>query len=90
MPQTGTTMGPVTTPRGLAKAEAQAADAVKLGAKMVLGTGKSYTRMRPKMRAVERVKVSEGYFMDPTIMTNMNERYADEQGRDVRSRCWSV
>ena len=55
----GTTMGPVTTPRGLDKAEAQAEDAVKNGAKMILGTGKRGGGHKG------------GYFMEPTILTGM-------------------
>ena len=55
----GTTMGPVTTPRGLDKAEAQAEDAVKKGAKMILGTGKRGGGKKG------------GYFMEPTILTGM-------------------
>ncbi|RMD44835.1 hypothetical protein DV735_g429, partial [Chaetothyriales sp. CBS 134920] len=64
----GTTMGPVTTPRGLEKAEQQAADAVKHGAKLVLGTGKA----RAKAKAEEGAGLGKGvggYFMDPTILT---------------------
>lgn len=56
-----TTMGPVTTPRGLDKAEAQAADAVNLGAKLILGSGKRQTSNAEK----------GGYFMDPTILSGM-------------------
>ena len=37
----GVTMGPVSTPRGLVKAEAQVQDALKHGAKGVLGNGKA-------------------------------------------------
>lgn len=55
----GSTMGPVTTPRGLDKAEAQADDAVKGGAKMILGTGKRGGGKKG------------GYFMEPTILTGM-------------------
>lgn len=57
----GTTMGPVTTTRGLDKVEAQAADAVKLGAKMILGSGKRQTSSGNKT----------GYFMEPTILSGM-------------------
>jgi len=67
----GTTMGPVTTPRGLAKAEEQAADALKRGAKLVLGTGKAYKNSRAEEGAGEGKGVG-GYFMDPTILTDMN------------------
>ncbi|KAL9114350.1 MAG: hypothetical protein Q9227_001772 [Pyrenula ochraceoflavens] len=54
-----TTMGPLTSPRGLEKAEAQAADALKHGATVLLGTGK-------------RSQNSKGYFMEPTILTGMS------------------
>ncbi|KAL2426102.1 Glutarate-semialdehyde dehydrogenase [Exophiala dermatitidis] len=66
----GTTMGPVTTPRGLAKAEEQAQDAVKKGAKLVLGTGKPYKNATAQEGAGEGKGVG-GYFMDPTILTDM-------------------
>jgi succinate-semialdehyde dehydrogenase / glutarate-semialdehyde dehydrogenase len=69
----GTTMGPVTTPRGLAKAEEQAADAVKHGAKMVLGSGKAYKNSTESDGAGQGKGVG-GYFMDPTILTEMNEQ----------------
>ncbi|RMZ74849.1 hypothetical protein DV737_g5666, partial [Chaetothyriales sp. CBS 132003] len=68
----GTTMGPVTTPRGLEKAEQQAADAVKQGAKLVLGTGKAHA----KAKADEGSGLGKGvggYFMDPTILTGMTQ-----------------
>ncbi|RMZ87254.1 hypothetical protein DV736_g5525, partial [Chaetothyriales sp. CBS 134916] len=68
----GTTMGPVTTPRGLEKAEQQAADAVKHGAKLVLGTGKAHA----KAKADEGSGLGKGvggYFMDPTILTGMTQ-----------------
>ena len=61
----GTTMGPVTTPRGLDKAEAQAKDAVDKGAKMILGTGK-----RGSGGGGGGGKKG-GYFMEPTILTGM-------------------
>lgn len=69
--QEGVTLGPVTTPRGLVKAQAQAEDAVKLGAKLVLGTGK------PEKNSTEdegsgQGKGVGGYFMSPTILTNMS------------------
>jgi succinate-semialdehyde dehydrogenase len=67
-----TTMGPVTTPRGLAKAEEQAADAVKRGAKLVLGTGKAYKNSKIEDGAGEGKGVG-GYFMDPTILTDCKE-----------------
>ncbi len=65
-----TTMGPVTTPRGLAKAEEQAADALKHGAKLVLGTGKAYKNSKAEEGAGEGKGVG-GYFMDPTVLTDM-------------------
>jgi succinate-semialdehyde dehydrogenase len=66
-----TTMGPVTTPRGLAKAEEQAADAVKHGAKLVLGSGKAYKNSTADEGAGEGKGVG-GYFMDPTVLTDMS------------------
>ena len=66
----GTTMGPVTTPRGLSKAEAQAEDAVKLGAKMVLGNGKAEKNSKEDEGAGVGKGVG-GYFMKPTILTGM-------------------
>lgn len=63
-----TTMGPVTTPNGIQKAEAQVDDAVKLGAKLILGTGKGLL----KDGAGEGKGVS-GYFMEPTILTGMTK-----------------
>ncbi|KAF2996117.1 hypothetical protein E8E14_001953 [Neopestalotiopsis sp. 37M] len=57
----GTTMGPVTTSRGLDNAEELVKDAVSAGAKLAIGNGR-------------RHKVDdypEGYFMAPTILTNM-------------------
>ncbi|KHN98729.1 succinate-semialdehyde dehydrogenase [Metarhizium album ARSEF 1941] len=56
----GTTMGPVTTPRALDKAEAMAKDAIARGAKIVHGTG-----LRAESRA--------GYFMNPTILTEVTD-----------------
>ena len=55
----GTTLGALTTPRGLAKAEELYEDAVGKGAKLVLGNGKRESR--------------EGYFMAPTILTDMTD-----------------
>ncbi|OCT53805.1 Succinate-semialdehyde dehydrogenase [NADP(+)] [Cladophialophora carrionii] len=69
----GTTMGPVTTPRGLAKAEEQAADAIKHGAKLQLGTGKAYKNAKAEEGAGSGKGLS-GYFMDPTILTEMNDQ----------------
>jgi succinate-semialdehyde dehydrogenase / glutarate-semialdehyde dehydrogenase len=40
----GTTMGPLTTARDLAKAERQVQDAVRQGAKIVLGSGRAMER----------------------------------------------
>jgi len=54
----GTTMGPVTTPRSLDKAEAQVADAQKQGGKIVLGGKK-----------LHGTKDYEGYFFEPTLIT---------------------
>ncbi|KAL1959660.1 hypothetical protein VTO42DRAFT_1695 [Malbranchea cinnamomea] len=56
----GTTMGPLTTPRGLDKASAQVDDAVKHGAKVILG-GKRKT------------DCGNGYFFEPTIITEMTQ-----------------
>lgn len=55
-----TTIGPVTTPRGLDKAEAMARDALEKGASMELGTGR-------------RASQGRGYFMRPTIMTGVTD-----------------
>ena len=68
----GTTMGPVTTPRGLDKAAQQADDAVKHGAKMILGSGK------PEKNSTEGEGAGSGkgvggYFMKPTILTGMTQ-----------------
>lgn len=56
----GTTMGPVTTPRGLDKAEEMASDATSKGATVVLGLGL-------------RNNAKSGYFMDPTILTGVTD-----------------
>ncbi|GAO14821.1 uncharacterized protein UV8b_04058 [Ustilaginoidea virens] len=56
----GTTMGPVTTPRGLDKAEAMAKDALSRGAKLVLGTGL-------------RAHSEGGYFLNPTILAGVTD-----------------
>lgn len=53
----GTTMGPVTTPRGISKAMNQVSDAVNLGARVVLGG--------------DSVQDRPGYFFPPTILTGM-------------------
>ncbi|GKU12435.1 unnamed protein product [Fusarium langsethiae] len=55
----GSTMGALTTPRGLDKAEELYQDAISKGAKTVLGTGKR--------------EEGEGYFMSPTILTKMED-----------------
>ena len=55
--ESGTTMGPVTTPRGIDKVISQVDDATKLGAKVALG-GK-------------KVEGKKGYFFEPTILTGM-------------------
>lgn len=57
----GTTMGPVTTDRGVAKAENQVKDAVGLGAQVILGSGK----------AMESGDGKKGYFFEPTILSEM-------------------
>ncbi|KAI5457181.1 putative succinate-semialdehyde dehydrogenase [Mariannaea sp. PMI_226] len=61
----GTTLGPVTTPRGLDKAEELVRDAISKGARLVLGTG-------------ERKQPSEGqsgggYFMNPSILLDVTD-----------------
>ncbi|KAK1144803.1 hypothetical protein N8T08_004815 [Aspergillus melleus] len=53
----GTTMGPLTTSRGVGKALDQVADARRLGADVILGGN--------------RVEGSRGYFFAPTILTGM-------------------
>lgn len=55
-----TTMGPLTTPRGIDKAVAQVEDARRLGAEVLLG-GKPLTS-RP------------GYFFEPTILSGMTDQ----------------
>lgn len=67
----GTTMGPVTTPRGIDKVEEQIADAVKLGGKIECG-GK-----RP---SGTDTGLGEGYFFEPTVITGMTE--AMQQARE--------
>lgn len=64
----GTTMGPVTTPNGLRKAEAQVQDALKLGAKLALGTGKSQGEISKGDGSGQG-----GYFMEPTVLTGMTK-----------------
>ncbi|PWY95947.1 succinate-semialdehyde dehydrogenase [NADP+] [Aspergillus sclerotioniger CBS 115572] len=53
----GVSMGPMTTERGVEKAEKQVEDARRLGADVILGGG--------------RVVGEEGFFFQPTILTNM-------------------
>lgn len=53
----GVTMGPVTTPRSLDKAEQHIADAKKLGGQIVLGGNKLHGQ-----------KGYEGYFFEPTLI----------------------
>ena len=57
-----TTMGPVTTPRSLDKAEAQVADAEKHGGKIELGGKKLHGSGG-----------YEGYFFEPTLITGANK-----------------
>ncbi|UKZ81713.1 hypothetical protein TrVFT333_009485 [Trichoderma virens FT-333] len=57
----GTTLGPVTTPRSLYRAEEMAKDALAKGAKMVFGTG------------LRDASGSGGYFMEPTVLTNVTD-----------------
>ncbi|KAM0444342.1 hypothetical protein ACHAPV_010213 [Trichoderma viride] len=58
----GTTLGPVTTPRSLDRAEDMAKDAISKGAKMVVGTG---------LR--DQSANGGGYFMEPTILTDVTD-----------------
>ncbi|KAJ5668639.1 uncharacterized protein N7477_007209 [Penicillium maclennaniae] len=67
---TRTTLGPVTTPRSLDKVAEQVKDIVRRGAKLAFGTGK------PHQNAIfaEGSGLSHGvggYFIRPTILTNM-------------------
>ncbi|UPK96218.1 hypothetical protein LCI18_007153 [Fusarium solani-melongenae] len=68
----GTTMGPLTTPRGLAKATAQVKDAVGKGAEIVLGDGKPHQKATTSEGSGKGKGVG-GYFMSPTILTKMNQ-----------------
>lgn len=54
----GTTLGPVTTPRSLDKAESQVADAKKFGGQIILGGNK-----------LMGTKGYDGYFFEPTVIT---------------------
>ncbi|CAK7230074.1 hypothetical protein SBRCBS47491_007463 [Sporothrix bragantina] len=56
----GSTLGPVTTPRGLDKGEELFQNAVEGGAKVLLGQGK-------------REDGEGGYFMAPTVLTGVND-----------------
>lgn len=78
--QEGTTLGPVTTPRGLTKGQSHAEDAVKKGAKLVLGTGKAEKNATEEEGSGQGKGVG-GYFMSPTVLTNMNGQMlmADEE-----------
>ncbi|KJZ75748.1 hypothetical protein HIM_04905 [Hirsutella minnesotensis 3608] len=66
----GTTMGPVTSPRGLDKAESMVRDALAKGAKVELGSGK---------RAAESGASNGGgggdggFFMEPTVLTGVTD-----------------
>lgn len=55
----GTTMGPLTTPRGIEKAISHVEDAKKNGAKVLFGG--------------EKVKIGEGYFFAPTVIVNAHK-----------------
>ncbi len=55
----GTTIGPVTSPRGLDRALSQVEDAKKHGGQVILGGGK--------------VSGKSGYFFEPTIITGGNK-----------------
>lgn len=54
----GTTMGPVTTPRGVEKIMSQVEDARKLGGNIIMGGKKPES-------------LGDGYFYEPTIITDM-------------------
>jgi len=56
------TIGPVTTPQSLDKAEAQVADAKKNGGKVILGGNR-----------LQGTKGYEGYFFEPTIVTGAKD-----------------
>ncbi|GAB1215507.1 hypothetical protein ATERTT37_004697 [Aspergillus terreus] len=63
-----TTMGPVTVPRSLDKVEAIASDAIRKGAKLLLGSGQ-----RRISHETENADSCAGYFMDPTILIDMTD-----------------
>ncbi|KAK8100642.1 uncharacterized protein PG998_007958 [Apiospora kogelbergensis] len=65
----GVTMGPLTTARGVEKAEQLAQDALAQGAELVLGTGKRHT--------VEGFP--EGRYMAPAILINMHDEMSMSQ-----------
>lgn len=58
----GVTLGPVTTPRSLDKAEEQIKDAKKHGGKIILGGNK-----------LHGTKGYDGYFFEPTMITGAKE-----------------
>ncbi|KAH6972010.1 Aldehyde/histidinol dehydrogenase [Ilyonectria sp. MPI-CAGE-AT-0026] len=69
----GTTMGPLTTtPRSLEKATAQVEDAIRKGAKLVLGDGQAHRNATFTEGSGKGASVG-GYFMSPTILTGMSE-----------------
>lgn len=57
------TMGPVTTERSLGKAEAQVADATKLGGKVILGG-----------KRLHGTPGYDGYFFEPTLITGAKDQ----------------
>lgn len=62
-----TTMGPLTTPRGVHKAQQQVDDARNLGAKVILG-GNPHIITKSNSN-----NNSKGYFFEPTILTGMTQ-----------------
>ncbi|KAF7558599.1 hypothetical protein G7046_g5567 [Stylonectria norvegica] len=68
----GTTMGPLTTPRGLEKAATQVQDALEKGAELVLGDGKPHQSATFAEGSGLGNGVG-GYFLSPTILTNMTQ-----------------
>lgn len=65
---TGTTMGPVTMTRSLDKVEAIASDAIRRGAKLLLGSGRRWISCE-----TGNPEPCSGYFMDPTILIDMTD-----------------
>lgn len=59
----GTTLGPVTTPRALDRAEELVKDATYKGAKIVVGTG---SRLQPSAEL-------NGYYMNPVILSDVTD-----------------